>query len=71
MCKLMSPVIVSICELVVITSQCGEFSSSVLVVSCLRFKSGRRNQKYFATYERFFVIMKGVIWRIIIEFGEE
>jgi len=33
-----SLIIVSICEYVVITSQCGVFSYSVLVVGCLRFK---------------------------------
>jgi hypothetical protein len=30
-------------------------------------KVGRRKQKFFAIYERVFVIMKGVIWRINIE----
>jgi len=34
----MSFLIVSICEYVVIRGQCGVFSSSVLVVGCLRFK---------------------------------
>jgi len=37
-CNLMSLIIVSICDYVVITSQCGVFSSSVLVVGCLRLK---------------------------------
>jgi hypothetical protein len=32
---------------------------------------GMRKQKYFETFERLFVIMKGVIWRIIIESGKE
>jgi hypothetical protein len=34
-------------------------------------KVGRGKQKYFAKCERFFVIMKGVIWRINIESGKQ
>jgi len=39
MCNWMSLIIVSVCKYVVITCQCEVFSSSVLVVGCLRFKS--------------------------------
>jgi hypothetical protein len=34
-------------------------------------KVGRQKKKNFATYEIIFVVMKGVIWRIIFESGKQ